>query len=60
MTEQFIPALITGAVLAMMFPNTRNMGIIATSALAFLYPGPLMIVLFITVSIFLYKKLFSK
>ena len=60
MTEQLIPALITGSVLAMMFPNTRNMGIIATSALAFLYPKPMLIVVLITVTIFLYKKVFSK
>ena len=60
MTEQLIPALITGAALAMMFPTTRNMGILATSALAFLYPVPVMIVVLITVSIFLYKKVFSK
>jgi len=60
MTEQIIPALITGAVLAMMFPTTRNMGIIATSALAFPYPVPMMIVVLIAVSVFLYKKVFSK
>ena len=60
MTEQIIPALITGSVLAMMFSNTRNMGIIATSVLAFLYPVPVMIVVLIAVSIFLYKKVFSK
>lgn len=58
MTEQLIAALITGAVLAMMWPNTRNMGIIMTSALAFMYPGPLMAVLVVAVSIFLYKKVF--
>ena len=60
MTEQIIPALITGAILAMLFPTTRNMGILATSALAFLYPVPVMIVVLITASIFLYKKVFSK
>ena len=60
MTEQIIPALITGAALAMMFSNTRNMGIIATSALAFLYPKPMLIVVLITASIFVYKKVFSK
>lgn len=60
MTEQIIPALITGAVLAMMFPTTRNIGILASSALAFLYPGPMMAVLLVAVSIFLYKKVFSK
>jgi uncharacterized membrane protein len=60
MIEILIPALMTGAVLAMMFSNSRNMGIIATSALAFMYPLPVMIVGLITVSIFLYKKVFSK
>ena len=60
MTEQIIPALITGSVLAMMFSNTRNMGIIATSVLAFLYPVPVMVVVLIAASIFLYKKVFSK
>ena len=60
MTEQLIPALITGSVLAMMFSNTRNMGIIVTSVLAFLYPVPVMIVVLITVIVFVYKKVFSK
>jgi hypothetical protein len=60
MIDQIIAALITGAVLAMLFSNTRNMGILATSALAFMYPRPVMIVVLITVSIFLYKKVFSK
>ena len=53
MTEQIIPALIVGSILAMMFSNTRNMGIIATSVLAFLYPVPVMIVVLITASVFL-------
>ncbi|MEK6196505.1 MAG: hypothetical protein N2F24_20015 [Deltaproteobacteria bacterium] len=60
MTEQIIPALITGSVLAMMFPNTRNMGIIVTSALAFLYPVPVLVVVLIAVIVFVYKKVFSK
>ena len=60
MTQQLIPALITGAVLAMLFPNTRNMGIIATSALAFMYPVPVLVVVLITAIVFVYKKVFSK
>ena len=60
MTEQIIPALIVGSILAMMFSNTRNMGIIATSVLAFLYQVPVMIVVLITASVFLYKKVFPK
>ena len=60
MTEQIMSALVTGAVLAMMFPNTRNMGIIATSALAFLQPKPTLAVVFLGAAIFLYKKVFSK
>ena len=60
MTEQIIPALITGSVLAMMFSNTRNMGILACSALAFLYPKPMLIVVLITAIIFVYKKVISK
>ena len=58
MTEQLIPALITGSVLAMMFSNTRNIGILATAALAFVYPYPVMTVVLIAASIFLYKKVF--
>ena len=60
MTEQIIPALITGAVLAMLFPTTRNMGILATSALAFMYPLPILTIVLITATIFVYKKVFSK
>ena len=60
MTEQLIPALITGAVLSMIFPTTRNMGILATSALAFMYPLPVMVIVLITATIFVYKKVFSK
>ena len=60
MTEQIIPALITGAILSMIFPTTRNMGILATSALAFMYPLPVMIIVLITATIFVYKKVFSK
>ena len=60
MTEQLIPALITGAVLSMLFPTTRNLGILATAALAFMYPVPVLIVVLITATIFVYKKVFSK
>jgi hypothetical protein len=60
MVEQIIPTLITGAALAMMFSNTRNIGILATSALAFVYPIPVMIVVLITATVFVYKKVFSK
>ena len=60
MTEQIIPALITGSVLAMMFSNTRNMGIIAISVLTFLYPKPMLVVVLITATVFVYKKVFSK
>jgi hypothetical protein len=60
MTEQLIPALITGAVLAMMFPTTRNMGILASSALAYIYPVPVLTVLMITAIIYIWKKIFSK
>ena len=60
MTEQIMAALITGAVLAMMFPNTRNMGIIATAALAFMLGKPVLVVVFLGAAIFLYKKVFSK
>ena len=60
MTENILPALVTGSVLAMMFPTTRNMGIIATSVLAYMYPAPVLAVVLITVSVFVYKKIFSK
>jgi hypothetical protein len=60
MTEQIIPALITGSILAMLFPNTRNIGIITTSVLAFLYPLPVMAVVLIAAIVFVYKKVFSK
>ena len=60
MTEQLIAALITGAVLAMMFSNTRNMGIIATSALAFLYPKPILTIVLLGIAFYLYRKVFSK
>ena len=56
MTEQLVAALITGACLAMMFSNTRNMGIIATSALTFLFPKTMVIVVLIGVSVILYTK----
>ena len=35
MTQQLIAALITGATLAMMFSNTRTVGILWTSSLIF-------------------------
>ena len=60
MTEQIIPALLVGSVLALSFPTTRGMGILATCALAYIYPAPVMIVVLITTTVFVYKKVFSK
>jgi hypothetical protein len=46
--------------LAMMFSNTRNIGIIATSALAFLYPKPILAVVLLGIAFYLYRKVFLK
>jgi len=60
MTEQVLPALITGSILSMMFPTTRNIDILTTSALAFMYPKPVLLIVLIAVIVFLYKKVFAK
>ena len=60
MIDQIIAALITGAALAMMFSNTRNIGIIATSALAFLYPKPILAVVLLGIAFYIYRKVLLK
>ena len=60
MTEQLIAALITGAVLAMMFPNTRSIGIICVAVLTFLFPIPMVVIVLFGVGFFLYRKVYSK
>ena len=44
MTQQLIAALITLAILAVLFPNTRTVGILCVAALTFLFPIPRLIV----------------
>jgi len=60
MTEQLIAALITGAILAMLFPNTRTVGILCVAALTFLFPIPMLIAVSLGVGTYLYRKVFSK
>jgi len=60
MTKQLIAALITGATLAMLFPNTRTVGILCVAALTFLFPIPMLIVVLLGVGTYLYRKVFSK
>ena len=60
MTQQLIAALITGATLAMLFSNTRTVGILCVAALTFLFPIPMLVVVMIGVGTYLYKKVFSK
>ena len=60
MTEQLTSALITGSLLAMLFPNTRTIGIICIALLTFLFPIPMLIVVLLGVGLFLYRRFFSK
>ena len=60
MTQQLIAALITGAILSMLFSNTRNIGILCVAVLTFLFPIPMVIVVLFGVGTYLYKKVFSK
>ena len=60
MTQQLIAALITGATLAMLFSNTRNIGILCVAVLTFLFPIPMVIVVLFGVGTYLYRKTFSK
>jgi hypothetical protein len=60
MTEQIIPALITGATLAMLFPNTRNVGILCVAVLTFLFPIPMIVIVMLGVGCYIFKKFFSK
>ena len=60
MTQQLIAALITGAILSMLFSNTRNIGILCVAVLTFLFPIPMVILVTFGVGIYLYKKVFSK
>lgn len=48
-------ALVTAAVLCMLFASTRNMGVLFVTILCFLYPIPVILVL-IGVGIVFYKK----
>ena len=56
MTEQLIAALITAATLAMLFPNTRNVGIICVATLTFLFPTPMLIVVMFGVGSYIFFK----
>ena len=56
MTEQLVAALATGSILAMLFPNTRSIGIVCIAALTFLFPKSMVIVVLFGVSVFLYTK----
>jgi len=60
MTEQLIAALVIGATLAMLFPNTRTVGILYVAALTFLFPIPMVIVVLLGVGTYLYRKVFPK
>ena len=60
MTEQLVAALTTGATLAMLFPNTRAVGILCVAALTFLFPIPMLIIVLFGVGCYLYKKVFCK
>ena len=60
MTQQLIAALITGAILSMLFSNTRNIGILCVAVLTFLFPIPMVILVLFGVGTYLYKKVFSK
>ena len=60
MTQQLIAALITGAILSMLFSNTRNIGILCVAVLTFLFPIPMVIVVLLGVGTYLYRKVFSK
>jgi len=60
MIEQLIAALITGATLAMLFSNTRTVGILCVAALTFLFPIPMLIAVSFGVGTYFYKKVFSK
>ena len=60
MTQQLIAALITGAILSMLFSNTRNIGILCVAVLTFLFPIPMVIAVSIGVGTYLYRKVFSK
>lgn len=60
MTQQLIAALITGAILSMLFSNTRNIGILCVAVLTFLFPIPMVILVLFGVGTYLYRKTFSK
>jgi len=60
MTQQLIAALITGGTLAMLFSNTRTVGILCVAALTFLFPIPMLIVVLFGIGTYLYRKVFSK
>jgi len=60
MTEQLIAALVTGAILSMLFSNTRNIGILCVAVLTFLFPIPMVILVLLGVGTYLYRKVFSK
>lgn len=60
MTEQIVCALVTGSILAMLFSNTRTVGIICIAVLTFLFPIPMVIIVLFGVGVYLYKKVFSK
>ena len=60
MTQQLIAALVTGAILSMLFSNTRNIGILCVAVLTFLFPIPMVILVLLGVGTYLYRKVFSK
>ena len=55
-----ICSLIVGSSLALMFSNTRTIGIICIVVLTFLFPIPMLIVVLFGVCTYFYKKIFSK
>ena len=59
MTEQLVTDLITGAALAILFSNTRNVGIVCVAILTFLFPFPMLIIVLFGVGTYHFFLLFS-
>ena len=55
-----ICSLIVGSSLALMFSNTRSIGIICIVVLTFIFPIPMVIAVLFGVGFFLYKKVSHK
>ena len=49
-------ALITGAILSLLIPSTRSIGIGCVTILTFLFPIPMTILVVIGMGLFLYSK----